>query len=97
MALCDMNTGFCSAQAKLLGELSEEIHAFQIFFSGLREVVEKAPQNFNPLSTQKHRVGNSPRMLSDGLPGSTHLQSVCQLLLALRVLERVLTAAPCRE
>lgn len=36
-------------------------------------------------------------MLSDGLPGSTHLPSVCQLLLALRVLERVLTAAPCRE
>ena len=92
-----MNIGFCSAQAELLGGIKKKCTHSRFIFSGLSEVVEKAPEeNFSPPPTQKHCVENGPKrcflMACLGAPVSRLL---CQPLLALRALEIVLTAAPC--
>lgn len=73
------------------------MHAFLLFFSGVKKAVEEAPvDSFNPLSTQKHWEENGPkRCFLTTCPGAPISCLLCQLLLALRTLEIVLTAAPC--
>lgn len=65
-------------------------------FSSLSKVVKKVPvENFNPLSTQKHRVENGPKGCFLLAPRETSIsRALCQPPQALRAVEKGLTAAP---